>query len=40
MEGSPYLCPASTAKDYDSTFMDINMKFIRNYNSIGAVIAL
>ena len=37
MDSSPYLCPAG--KDYNSTFMDINMKFTRNYNSIGAIIA-
>ena len=39
MEGSPYLCPVTTVKDYNSTFMDINMKFTRNYNSTGAIIA-
>jgi len=39
MEGSPYLCPVGSAKDYNYTFMNVNMKFIRNYNSIGAIIA-
>lgn len=39
MEGSTYLCPVTTIKDYNSTFMDINMKFTRNYNSTGAIIA-
>lgn len=34
-----YLCHTSTTTDKNSTFMDINMKFVRNYNSIGAIIA-
>jgi hypothetical protein len=34
-----YLCHTSTTTDKNSTFMDINMKFARNYNSIGAIIA-
>ena len=39
MDDSSYLCPTSTTTEKNSTFMDINVKFARNYNSKGAITA-